>query len=259
MSKALIITGKWALALLSVAGMALLILEGWLICHFEHGVGLPTEARLAKISATALICSADGQRTYVPLSDIPPLVARAILASEEPDFFTRLSIDPFADLVYAMFLGQRPRSSNISRSVAHCMTSLTPDCCAGPNLEQAFARLFLMARIAKVFSRERILDIYLNENYFGRGAHGVGAAADAYFGKPLDLLSTDEVAFLAALPKAPNYIGRRKDIAVERRNHVLERMRRSGVINEADAESAKERPLSLRETPADGSAPQKSL
>jgi penicillin-binding protein 1A len=259
MPKVLIIIGKLALALLSVAGMALLILEGWLIWHFEHNIGLPTEARLTKISATEPICSAEGQRTYIPLSDIPPVVAQAILAAEEPDFYTRPSINPFADLLYAVFRGQRPRASNISQSVAICMASLTPDCCGGPNLEQAFARLFLMARVAKVFPRERILEIYLNESYLGRGAYGVGAAANAYFGKPLDLLPIDEVAFLAALPKAPTHIGRRKDIAVERRNHVLEQMLRSGFINEADAASAKERPLSWREMPADGPAPQKSL
>ena len=116
-----------------------------------------------------------------------------------------------------------------------------------------------MARIARVFSRERILEIYLNENYFGRSAYGVGAAANAYFGKPPALLSIDEVAFIAALPKAPWQIGRRKDIALERRNRIVERMLQSGFINEADAASAKERPLSFREEPADGQASQKSL
>lgn len=116
-----------------------------------------------------------------------------------------------------------------------------------------------MGRIAKVFSRERILEIYLNENYFGRGAYGVSAAANAYFGKALGLLSIDEIAFIAALPKAPGLIGRRKELAVERRNRVVEQMLQSGLINEADAASAKQRPLAFREEPADVPAPQKSL
>ena len=259
MSKALIVIGKWVLALLSVAGMALLILEGWLIWHFEFGIGLPTEARLVNISATEPVCSVGSQRAYIPLSDMPPLVTKAVLAAEDPDFYERPSINPFAEFMYAAFLNERPRTSNISQSVAHCMTSLTPDCCRGPTLESAFGRLFLMGRIAKVFSRDRILEIYLNENYFGRSAYGVGAAADAYFGKPLALLSIDEVAFIAALPKAPGQIGRRKDIAVERRNRIIGRMLQSGFINEADAASATEQPLSFREAPADGQAPQKSL
>jgi membrane carboxypeptidase/penicillin-binding protein len=259
MSKALIITGKLILALLSVAGMALLILEGWLIWHFEYGIGLPTEAKLANISATEPICSVDGQRAYIQLSDIPPLVAQAVIAAEDPDFYERPSINPFAELIYAAFINQRPRASNISRSVAHCMTSLTPDCCKGQSLERTFGQLFLMGRVAKVFSRERILEIYLNEGYFGRSAYGVGAAASTYFGKPLALLSIDEIAFIAALPKAPGLISRRKDLAVERRNHVIERMLQSGFISAADAASAKERPLAFLEVPLNGPVPQKNL
>ncbi|WP_063799863.1 transglycosylase domain-containing protein [Bradyrhizobium jicamae] len=259
MSKALIIVGKLVLALLSVAGMALLILEGWLIWHFEHGIGLPTEAKLTRISATEPVCSVNGQRVYIPLSDIPPLVAQAVLAAEDPDFYERLSINPFAELVQAVLLNQRPRASNISRSVAHCLMPTSPDCCKGPSLERMVGHTFLMGRIAKVFSRERILEIYLNENYFGRGAYGVGAAASAYFGKPLALLSIDEIAFIAALPKAPGLINRRKDLAVERRNHVVERMLQSGFISAADAAAANERPLAFLEKPVDGPAPQKSL
>ena len=139
MSKALIIIGKWALALLSVAGMALLILEGWLIWHFEHGIGLPTEARLVKISATEPICSVGSQRAYMPLSEMPPLVAKAVIAAEDPDFYQRPSINPFAELIYAAFVDQRPRASNISRSVAHCMASLTPDCCKGRHSGSSFS------------------------------------------------------------------------------------------------------------------------
>jgi penicillin-binding protein 1A len=242
-----------------VAGIALLILEGWLIWHFEYVIGLPTEAKLAKISSTEPICSVDGQRAHIPLSDIRPLIAQAVIAAEDSDFYERPSINPFTELVYAALLNQRPRASNILRSVAHCLMSLSPDCCRGPNLDRSFGHVVLMGRVATVFSRERILEIYLNENYFGRGAYGVGAAANAYFGKPLGLLSIDEVAFIAALPKAPGQIGRRKDIAVERRNRIIEQMLQSGFVNEAEAAFAKERPLSFREEPADGPAPQKSL
>jgi penicillin-binding protein 1A len=259
MRKPLIIIAKLVMALLSVAGMGLLFVEVWLIWHFEYGIGLPTEAKLAKISAIEPICSVGGQRAYMPLSDMPSLVAQAVIAAEEPDFYKRPSINPFAELIYAAFLNQRPSASNLSRSVAHCMASLTPDCCRGQSLERTFAQLFLIARVTKVFSRERILEIYLNESYFGRSAYGVSAAANAYFDKPLNLLSIDEIAFIAALPKAPGQIGRRKDIAVERRNRIVEQMLQSGFINEADAASARERPLSFREAPSDVPVPQKGL
>ena len=116
-----------------------------------------------------------------------------------------------------------------------------------------------MGRVATALSRDRILEIYLNESYFGRGAYGVGAAAKSYFGKPLDLLNIDEIAFITALARAPTLFDRRKDIAVERRNRMVERMLQSGFINEADAASAKEQPLEFREAPSDGSSLQKSL
>jgi membrane carboxypeptidase/penicillin-binding protein len=259
MRKPLIILAKLVLALLSVAGTGLLILEGWLIWHYEYGIGLPDKEKLAAVSETGPACSVSDQRTYVPLSEIPPLVRQAVIAYEEPDFYERLSANPFIENALASLFDRRPRPAIISQSVARCLMSLSPDCCRGPSLESQIGQLVLMGRVAKVLSRERILEIYLNESYFGRGAYGVGAAAKSYFGKPLGLLSIDEIAFIVALPKAPAFIGRRKDIAVERRNRIVERMLQSGFINEADAASAKERPLEFREEPSDGPGLQKSL
>ena len=259
MRKPLIILAKLALALLSVAGTGLLILEGWLIWHYEYGIGLPDKEKLAAVSETGPACSVSDQRTYVPLSEIPPLVRQAAIAYEEPDFYERLSVNPFIENALASLFNRPPRPAIISQSVTRCLTSLSPDCCRGPNLESQIGHLVLMGRVAKVLSRERILEIYLNETYFGRGAYGVGAAAKSYFGRPLGLLSIDEIAFITALARAPALFGRRKDIAVERRNWVVERMLQSGFINEADAASAKERPLEFREEPSDGPGLQKSL
>lgn len=259
MSKALIILAKLVLALLSVAGTGLLILEGWLIWHYQYGIGLPDQAKLAAVSETGPACSISDQRTYVPLSEIPPLVHQAVIAYEEPDFYERLSANPFIENAIASLFNRRPRPAIISQSVTRCLMSLSPDCCRGPSLESQIGHLVLMGRVAKVLSRERILEIYLNESYFGREAYGVGAAAKSYFGKPLGLLSIDEIALIVALPRAPAFIGRRKDVAVERRNRIVQRMLQSGLINEADAASAKERPLEFREEPSDGPGLQKNL
>lgn len=233
--------------------------EGWLIWHYEYGIGLPDKNKLAAISQTGPACSVNDQRTYVALSEIPPLVRQAAIAYDEPDFYERLSANPFIESALASLSNRRPRPAIISQSVARCLMSLSPDCCRGPGLESQIGHLFLMGRVANTLSRERILEIYLNETYLGRGAYGVDAAAKTYFGKPLELLSIGEIALIAALPRAPAYISRRNDVAVGRRNHVLDRMFQSGLINEADAASAKERPLTLREEPSDGAGPQKSL
>jgi membrane carboxypeptidase/penicillin-binding protein len=259
MRKALIIFGKSVLALLSLAGVALLWFTGGLIWRYEYGIGLPDKDKLAAVSETGPACSVSDQRTYVPLSEIPPLVRQAVIAYEEPDFHERLSANPFIENALASLFNRPPRPAIISQSVTRCLMSLSPDCCKGPSLESQIGHLVLLGRVAKVLSRERILEIYLNETYFGRGAYGVNAAAKSYFGKPLGLLSIDEIAFIVALPKAPAFIGRRKDIAVERRNRIVERMLQSGFINEADAASAKQRPLEFREEPSDGPGLQKSL
>ena len=259
MRKPLIILAKLALALLSVAATGLLILEGWLIWHYEYGIGLPDNDKLAAVSETGPACSVSDQRTYVPLSEIPPLVRQAVIAYEEPDFYERLSANPFIENALASLINRPPRPAIISQSVTRCLMSLSSDCCRGPSLESQIGHLVLMGRVAKVLSRDRILEIYLNESYFGRGAYGVGAAAKSYFGKPLGLLSIDEIAFITVLPRAPALFARRKDMAMERRNHVIDRMLQSGFLNEADAASEKERPLEFREEPSDGLSRQKSL
>jgi membrane carboxypeptidase/penicillin-binding protein len=182
MHKPLIILAKLVLALLSVAGMGLLIVEGWLIWHYEYGIGLPSEGKLAALSATAPACSVSDQRTYIPLSEIPPLVRQAAIAYEEPKFYERLSLDPLIELVVAVAQNRRPRQSNITMAVTRC---LADDCCRGPNLDRQISHLVLMTRVAKTLSRDRILEIYLNESYLGRGSYGVGAAAKSYFGRPL--------------------------------------------------------------------------
>src|SRR6185295_10110358 len=129
MRKPLIILAKLVLAILTIAGTSLLILEGWLIWHYEYGIGLPDEGKLATLSATAPACSVDAERTYTPLSEIPPLVRQAAIAYEEPEFYERLSLNPLIELAGAAALNRRPRPSRITTSVTRCLISLNPECC----------------------------------------------------------------------------------------------------------------------------------
>ena len=245
MHKSIAIVAKLIVALLSVSGMGLLVSEGWLIWHYKYRMGLPNEDKLATVSASSPICSVGGQRAYMPLSEMPPLVRQAVVAYDEPDFYERRSANPFMEHVLDSLFDRPRRPANVSTSVTRCLMSLAHDCCKA--LDWHIGNLILMDRIAKSLPRELILEIYVNESYVGRGAYGLGAAAKSYFGKPLGLLSIDEIAFIAALPRTPTLLDRRKDIAVERRNLVVERMLQSGFINEAEAASAKERPLKVHE------------
>jgi membrane peptidoglycan carboxypeptidase len=135
--------------------------------------------------------------------------------------------------------------------------SLAPECCHG--LDWHIGTIVLMKRVTSTLSRDRILEIYLNESYLGRGSYGVGAASTSYFGKPLGLLRTDEIALIAALPRMPTLLDRRKDIALDRRNYVIDRMVQVGALNDAEAASARERPVEFRDPPAATTTQQRNL
>ncbi|MBR1226151.1 MULTISPECIES: transglycosylase domain-containing protein [unclassified Bradyrhizobium] len=257
MRKPFIIIGKLVVALLSVAGTGLLILEGLLIWHYEYRIGLPDKDKLATLSSTAPACSVSDRRTYVPLAEIPPLVRQAAIAYEEPEFYERLSLNPLIEFGAAMAFNRRPQPSGITTSVTMCLISLSPECCRG--IDWHIGNIVLMGRIAQILSRDRILEIYLNESYLGRASYGVGAASMAYFDKPLGLLSVDEIALITALPRAPALLGRRNDIARDRRNVVIDRLSKANIISETEATTARARPLQFREPSPDNESQQRKL
>jgi penicillin-binding protein 1A len=106
-------------------------------------------------------------------------------------------------------------------------------------------------KIERAFSKERILELYLNEIYLGMGAYGVAAASLLYFDKSVHELSAAEAAYLAALPKAPNnyHPFRQRERALERRNYVLDRMAEDHYITAQEAEKAKKEPLKVTPRP----------
>ena len=109
----------------------------------------------------------------------------------------------------------------------------------------------LAMKIERTFSKERILELYLNEIYLGMGAYGVAAASLLYFDKSVHELSAAEAAYLAALPKAPNnyHPFRQRERALERRNYVLDRMAEDHYITVPEAEKAKKEPLKVTPRP----------
>lgn len=118
----------------------------------------------------------------------------------------------------------------------------------------------LMSRVSKTLSRDRILEIYLNESYLGRDSYGVGTASIAYLGKPLGSLSVDEIALVVALLRGPpQLLGRRHDIARDGRNAVIDLMLQANLINDAAAATARARPLQFREISPDAASQQQKL
>jgi penicillin-binding protein 1A len=190
------------------------------------------------------------KRVFVPVKEMPPLLIHAFLAAEDRNFYTHIGIDPLAMLRAAatdiMRIGAARRpigASTITQQVAKNFL-------VGSELsyERKIKEALVALRIEKALSKDRILELYLNEIYLGGGTYGVAAAALNYFNKSLDELSIEEVAFLAALPKAPNNYNpqRNPDGAKVRRDWVIDRMVEAGYITPDQAKEAQAKPLTVR-------------
>lgn len=189
------------------------------------------------------------KRVFVPIETVPKLVIDAFLAAEDKNFYTHPGIDVYgiarAVLTNLRNAGSDRRlvgASTITQQVAKNFL-LTNEVSIGRKVKEAI----LAFRIEQVLSKEKILELYLNEIFLGARAYGVAAAGLEYFNKPLDELTLEEAAYLAALPKAPNNYNpeRHYEAAVGRRNWVIDQMAENGYVTVAEASAAKERPLTV--------------
>jgi penicillin-binding protein 1A len=172
---------------------------------------------------------AQERRIFVPFSAIPDIVKKAFIAAEDKSFYEHRGVDPMAIARAAVTdlqrLGESRRpvgASTITQQVARNMLLASNDLSFKRKVKEALLAL----RLERVLTKERILELYLNQIYLGQGSYGVAAAAQAYFNKPLDQLSVAQAAMLAALPKSPtNYNPfREPDAAHARRDWVIDRM-----------------------------------
>ena len=187
------------------------------------------------------------RRIFVPVSAMPDIVKRAFISAEDQNFYVHKGVDPLA-IVRAAFTdlhqygqGKRPvGASTITQQVAKNMLLGNE-----VTLSRKIREAILATRIEQSLSKDRILELYLNEIYLGLQSYGVAAAAQAYFNKPLNELTLPEAAFLAALPKAPNNYNpfRFPDAAKARRDWVLDRMAEDRVITPEQLAAAKTAPL----------------
>jgi penicillin-binding protein 1A len=193
------------------------------------------------------------RRLYLPIQAVPKLVINAFIAAEDKNFYEHNGIDPQGVMRAGMFYiqnygtGRRPQgASTITQQVAKNFLL---------NNETTFSRkireALLAMKIERTFTKQKILELYLNEIYLGVGAYGVAAASLLYFDKSVHELTLPEAAYLAALPKGPNNYNpfRRHDEAVARRNYVIDRMAEDRYITAQQAEEAKRDPLKVTTRP----------
>src|SRR3989454_6544509 len=189
------------------------------------------------------------RRLYLPIQAVPKMVINAFLAAEDKNFYEHGGIDftgmARAAVVYAQNFGSNKRpqgASTITQQVAKNFL-LTNEVSFTRKIKEAL----LAMRIERAYSKDRILELYLNEIYLGLGAYGIAAASLVYFDKSVNELTVAEASYLAALPKAPAQLHpvRNRDRAVERRNYVIDRLLENGWIKQADADKARKEPLAV--------------
>src|ERR1700755_3451285 len=187
------------------------------------------------------------RRLYLPIQAVPKLVINAFLAAEDKNFYDHGGIDftgmARAAVVYAQNYGsnRRPQgASTITQQVAKNFL-LTNEVSFSRKIKEAL----LAMRIERTYSKDKILELYLNEIYLGLGAYGIAAASLVYFDKSVNELTVAEAAYLAALPKMPASLHpvRTRARAIERRNYVIDRLQENGWIKTSDADKARKDPL----------------
>jgi len=194
------------------------------------------------------------RRIFVPYDAIPAQTAQAFLAAEDHGFFKHSGVDiggfgrAMAKNVLNLARGRRLEGgSTISQQVAKTIL-LTSDQTIGRKLKEAI----LASQLEQTLSKERILELYMNEIWLGYRSYGVGAAAYNYFGKSLSELTLAESAYLAALPKGPDnyHPTRRYGQAVGRRDWILGQMAELGWVSRAEAAAAMKQPLKVQVAPS---------
>ncbi|MEA0970707.1 Penicillin-binding protein 1A [Candidatus Megaera venefica] len=250
----IILTTKTAL-FLGMIGAAILM---YIIYHYTKD--LPDYSQLKKYYPPSItrMYSADGKlieefarehRIFVPISSVPKALTQAFIAAEDKNFYSHEGID-----IFSIF---RAAITNIS----HIINKRRPE--GGSTITQQVVKTFLLSpersferkikeailsyRLSQVFTKDEILELYLNQIFLGKSAYGVASAALNYFNKSIEELTISECAVLASLPKAPSQYNPEKNYkrAVERKNYVIGRMYDDGYLTKEEAKQAIDEPIKL--------------
>ncbi len=190
------------------------------------------------------------ERIFIPENRIPQIVKFAFLSSEDKNFYEHYGVDVFA-IIRAFFTNiinsysdkRVVGASTITQQVVKNLL-LTNELSYSRKIKE----IILSIRVENILDKNSILELYLNDIYLGYGSYGIGSASLNYFNKSVNDLELHEIAYLAALPKAPNNYNPKTNYskAIERRNWVIDRMFINGYINKKDLKY-KNKPLEVYE------------
>ncbi|MCC8417926.1 MAG: penicillin-binding protein 1A [Rickettsia endosymbiont of Bryobia graminum] len=235
--------------------------SGVIFLFFYYSRDLPDYSQLTNYHPPSVtrIYSRDGKlieeyalerRVFVPISSIPHSLIEAFIAAEDKNFYEHPGID-IVGIVRAAIL-------NISNIIHHRRvegaSTITQQVVKNflltseVSIERKIKEAILSYRISKGFTKDQILELYLNQTFFGKGAYGVAVAAQNYFNKSIEELTIEESAFIAGLPKAPSNFNPERNYArvKERRDYVIARMLEDGYLTPEAAKEAIDTPIILK-------------
>src|ERR1700674_509823 len=212
----------------------------------------PVMTRVHAADGSLVAEYAKERRLYIPIQAVPSLVKNAFISAEDKNFYEHGGID-LGGVARAVITNlenygkRRPQgASTITQQVAKNFLVGSET-----TMNRKIKEALLAIRIERAYSKDKILELYLNEIYLGLGAYGIAAASLIYFDKSVHELSLEEAAYLAALPKAPTTLHpfRQRERAIERRNYVIDRMVENGYAAREDGEHAKQASLNVTPRP----------
>ena len=212
-----------------------------------HDILPPASSHIYDINGNEIAnIHADENREPVKIAQVPKNLQNAFVAVEDNRFYDHMGIDPrgIARAIYANISGRAVTEggSTITQQLAK-NAYLTQD----RTLKRKIQEVFLALQLERQYTKQEILELYLNQIYFGQGAYGVQAAAQTYFGKNVEDLDLNECAMLAGIPKSPNYYSPMNNLqaAQERKGVVLDQMAKYGYITESEASKTKKADVTL--------------
>ena len=214
----------------------------------------PVMTRIHAGDGSLLAEYADQRRLFVPINSVPKRLIQAYISAEDKTFYQHGGLDwrgiTAAGLRYAQVKftgrGQIVGASTITQQVAKNFLLGNEQ-----TITRKLREAIIVQRIEKAFTKDQIIELYLNEIFLGLNSYGIAAASLNYFGKSLNDLSLDQMAYLAALPKGPNnyHPFKHKERAIERRNWVLLQMFENNYITQAELDDATKKPLEVSPRP----------
>jgi penicillin-binding protein 1A len=253
----------WVFGLGSVAFLLAAAGVAFYIMHVTKELPDYTTLRNYEPPVMSRVHASDGQlmaeyarerRLYLPIQAVPKLVVQAFLSAEDKNFYSHNGID-ITGIARAALHNFQNRGSNRRPQGASTITQQVAKnflLSGEQTVDRKIREALIAMRMEAAFTKDQILELYLNEIYLGfvipgHGAYGIAAAALVYFDKSVHELTLPEAAYLAALPKSPTQLHpfRNRDRAIERRNYVISRMVEDGYITAAQGEEARRSPLAV--------------